>query len=117
MDGTPHRVVDSFANGVANGAKGLFDAVVNAAKGAGETVMKALDTPFSQVTGKEGPHRIIDRALDGATDAYTNFIDTGVIGTAKKVGEGLMKALDQPPEQIGIPPALGGLGKFQLFKK
>jgi hypothetical protein len=25
-----------------------------------------------------------------------------------------MKALDQPPEQIGIPPELG---KFQIFKR
>ena len=111
---TPHRVVDSIAEGIANGATGLISAGVNAVKGAAETVMKALDTPFTQVTGKEGPHRIIDRAADGAVDAGVNFVENGVIGTAKKVGEGVMKALDQPPEQIGIPPELG---KFQIFKR
>jgi len=111
---TPHRVVDSIANGVANGVTGLISAGANAVKGAAETVMKALDTPFTQVTGKEGPHRIIDRAADGAVDAAVNLIDAGAIGTAKKVGEGVMKALDQPPEQIGIPPELG---KFQIFKR
>lgn len=111
---TPHRVVDSIANGVANGATGLISAGANAVKGAAESVMKALDTPFTQVTGKEGPHRIIDRAADGAVDAAVNLIDAGAIGTAKKVGEGVMKALDQPPEQIGIPPELG---KFQIFKR
>lgn len=114
MDGTPHRVVDNIANGIADGAKGLIDAGVNAAKGAAEAVMKALDTPFTQVTGKEGPHRMLDRAADGAVDAGVNFIETAVIGTAEKVGEGLMKALDHPTEQVGIPPELG---KFQLFKK
>jgi hypothetical protein len=107
-------VVDSIAEGIANGATGLISAGVSAVKGAAETVMKALDTPFAQVTGKEGPHRIIDRAADGAVDAGVNFIEAGVIGTAKKVGEGAMKALDQPPEQIGIPP---DLGKLQIFKK
>jgi len=111
---TPHRVLDSVANGVANGATGLISSALGAVQSVGETVMKALDTPFTQVTGKEGPHRIIDRAADGAVDAGRNFIEVGVIGTAKKVGEGVMKALDQPPEQIGIPPELG---KFQIFKR
>lgn len=114
MDGTPHRVVDAIANGIADGVRGLLGAAVGAAQGAAETVMRALDTPFTQVTGKEGPHRVIDRAADGAADAGVNFIESGVIGTAKKVGEGIMKALDHPTEQVGIPPELG---KFQIFKR
>lgn len=117
MEGTPHRVIDGIANGIANGAKGLVDSAVNAVKGAGETVMKALDGPFASVTGKEGPHRIVDRAIDGALEAGVNLVDSGFIGSAQKAGEAIMKALDQPPEQIGIPPALGTLGKFKLFGK
>jgi hypothetical protein len=114
MDGTPHRVVDSIANGVANGVTGLINAAIGAVQGAGESVMKALDMPFTKVTGKEGPHRILDRAADGAVDAGRNFVEAGVIGTAKKAGEGIMHALDQPTEQIGIPPELG---KFQIFNR
>lgn len=97
---TPHRVVDGIANGIAAGARGLGDAAISAVKGAGKAVMGALDKPFTQITGKEGPHRIIDRVADGAVSAGTNFVDSGVIGTAKAAGEGLMKALDQPLEQV-----------------
>lgn len=111
---TPHRVVDSIADGIANGVKSLFDAGAGAVKNAGETIMAGLDKPFSAITGKEGPHRVVDRFADGALDTVTNFVDSGVIESAKKAGEAVMKALDQPPEQIGIPPDIERLG---LFKK
>lgn len=106
VEGTPHRVVDEIANGIAGGAKGLVDSAAGAVKGAGESVMRALDGPFTAITGKEGPHRIADRLADGAVDTAVNFIDQGIIGTAKKAGETVMRALDHLPEQTGIPPKL-----------
>lgn len=111
MEG-PHRSIDAIANGVADGVRGFMDAAAGAVKNAGKTLMGALDKPFAQVTGKEGPHRIIDRAADGVVDAGTNFIDQGVIGTAKKAGEGIMRALDQPIEQVG-----GVIEMPKLFKR
>lgn len=111
---TPHRVVDSIADGIVDGAKSLFDAGANALKGAGETIMGGLDKPFAAFTGKEGPHRIIDRFADGALDAVTNFVDSGIIESTKKAGEAVMRALDHPPEQIGIPP---DIETMRLFKR
>lgn len=111
---TPHRVLDSIADGVASGARSLFDAGLNALKGAGGTIMGGLDKPFAAITGKEGPHRIIDRLANGAADTAANVVDSGIIGSAQTAGEAIMKALDQPPEQIGIPPDIERLG---LFKK
>lgn len=111
MEG-PHRTVDAIANGVADGARGFIDSAAGAVKNAGKTLMTALDKPFAMVTGKEGPHRIIDRLADGAADAATNFYDNGVIGTAKKAGEGIMRALDQPIEQVG-----GAIEMPKLFKR
>lgn len=111
---TPHRVLDSIADGVASGAQGLFDAGVNALKGAGKSVMNALDKPFAAVTGKEGPHRIVDRFADGVANTAENVVDNGIIGSAEMAGEAIMKALDQPPEQIGIPP---DLETMRLWKK
>ena len=106
VEGTPHRVVDSVAKGIVGGAKGLVGSVASTIKGTGETVMRGLDEPFSAVTGKEGPHRIIDRLADGFIDAGVNFVDQGIIGTAEKVGETIMDALDHLPEQTGIPTRL-----------
>lgn len=111
---TPHRVVDSLANGVAGGAKSLVDAGLNALKGAGETIMGGLDKPFAAVTGKEGPHRIVDRLADGAAGTIQNVVDSGIIGSAQHAGETIMKALDHPPEQVGIPP---DIETMRLFKK
>ena len=111
---TPHRVVDSIADGIAEGAKSLVDSGLNAFRGAGETIMGGLDKPFAAITGKEGPHRILDRFADGALDTVTNFIDSGIIESAKKAGEAVMKALDHPPEQIGIPPDIDSM---RLFRK
>lgn len=111
---TPHRVVDSVADGIAGGAKGLIMAASSALKGAGGAIMSGLDKPFSAVTGKEGPHRMIDRLANGAVDTVTNFVDNGLIGGAQSAGESVMKALDQPPEQIGIPP---DIERMKLFGK
>lgn len=111
---TPHRVVDSIADGIADGIKGLFDAGASAAKSAGETIMGGLDKPFAAFTGKEGPHRIVDWFADGALDTVTGFVDNGVIAGAKNAGEAVMKALDHPPEQIGIPP---DIETMRLFRK
>lgn len=111
MEGTPHRVIGSIADGIADGARGLVDSAALAFKGAGESIMRAADGPFKAITGKEGPHRIIDRLADGVIDTSLNFIDAGIIGTAKKAGETVMRALDHLPEQTGIPPKLPTLRK------
>ena len=72
--------------------------------------MGALDRPCREIGGLEGPHRIIDRALDGSVDAAANFYSRGVIDSLKTVGEGISRGLDHPEEQVGIPPNLGGPG-------
>lgn len=96
----PHRVVDDVINGFANGAKGFVGGTAGAVKGAGKSIMGALDKGFTQVTGKVGPHRIIDRVADGIIDAGVNFTNQGLIGSAQIAGEAVMKALDQPVEQV-----------------
>jgi len=108
MEG-PHRVIGNILNGLANGINGLGNGVVGAIKGVGESLMSALDKPFTGVTGMQGPHRAIDKAAKGAIDAGVNFASQGVIGSAKTAGEGLMETLDHPLEQIGK-------GKFELPK-
>ena len=105
---TPHRVVDSIANGIANGAEGLINAGANALKDAGHAIMSGLDKPFTAVTKREGPHHIIGRAADGAVETVQRGVDEGIIGSAKRAGEGIMSALDHPPEQVGLPPDLEG---------
>jgi len=106
MEG-PHRVIGNIFNDLANGINGLGNGVVGAIEGLGESVMGALDKPFTGVTGMQGPHRAIDKAAKGAIDAGVNFASQGVIGSAKTAGDGLMKALDHPLEQVGK-------GKFEL---
>lgn len=97
----PHRVVDSVADGLVGGIDGFGNAIVGAVKGVGKAIMGGLDKPFATISGgREGPHRIADRLADGAVDGVTNFASTGVIGSVKKVGKGIMTALDHPLEQI-----------------
>jgi hypothetical protein len=108
MEG-PHRVIGNILDGLANGINGLGNGVVGAIEGVGESVMSALDKPFTGVTGMQGPHRAIDKAAKGAIDAGVNLASHGVIGSAKTAGEGLMEALDHPLEQVGK-------GKFELPK-
>ena len=115
MAETPHRVVDDIADGIAGGATRLVDSAASAVKGAGETLMRALDGPFTSITGKTGPHRMIDLALDGFIDAGTNVIDSGMIGSARIAGKGIMSALDLPSKEIGIPPEIDKMPLF--FKK
>lgn len=105
----PHRVIGDIVDGLVNGINGLGTGVVNAIKGVGESVMGGLDKPFTGVTGMQGPHRAIDKAAKGVIDAGSNFASQGIIGSAKTAGEGLMKALDHPLEQISK-------GKFELPK-
>jgi len=108
MEG-PHRVIGNILDGIANGINGLGNGIVGAVKSVGESLMGALDKPFTGVTGMQGPHRAIDKAAKGAIDAGVNFASQGVIGGAKTLGEGLMETLDHPLEQIGK-------GKFELPK-
>jgi hypothetical protein len=103
-----HRMIDKVADGVANGITGFVGTAAGAIKGLGKSVMTGLDKPFNEITGKEGPHRILDRAADGIVDAGVNFVDNGVVGTARTAGKGIMRALDQPLEQIK------GMGKFEM---
>ena len=112
----PHRVVDGIADGLVDAADGLGRSLTGAVQGAGEQIMSALDKPFTAVTNKEGPHRIIDRLADGAVDTVNNIASEGIIASAKKAGEAVMSALDQPVEQVGIPPKLEGPEIFGLGK-
>lgn len=96
----PHRVIDSIADGLADGAESLVRSVAGAVEGAGESIMRGLDKPFTDLTGKEGPHRIVDRAADGIIDAGVNFLNQGIVESAKKAGESVMHALDHPVEQV-----------------
>jgi hypothetical protein len=114
MDQTPHRVLDNICGGIVGAAEGLLRSGVNAVKGAGKEVIRALDTPVRDITGKEGPINMVDRVADGIVDAGENFVENGIVNTAKTAKEGVMRALDHPPEQIGFPPKLG---MPQLFKK
>jgi hypothetical protein len=101
FDMMPHRLVDSVADGIVNGINSFGNTAVSTVKGVGKTVMGGLDKPFGMISGgREGPHRIADRFADSAADAVTNFVSTGVAGSVKKIGEGAMRALDQPLEQI-----------------
>ena len=105
---TPHRIVDGAADGLAEGAKGLIGTIADGLKGAGESLMRALDGPPQQLLGREGPHRIMDRFndgfVDGARHAYKETVQALQI-----TGEGLQSALDHPPQNVGLPPDIGGM--------
>lgn len=110
----PHRMVDSMASGVINGVERFISSSANAIKGAGDTIVSGLDKPFKDITGKEGPIMILGILGDGFIGAGTNFVDNGIIGSVKIAGETVMKALDQPIEQLGLPT---DMGKLDLFKR
>jgi hypothetical protein len=114
MDGTPHRMVDNVCTGIVKSITGFLDSGANAIKNTGRSITQALDTPFEDITGKKGPIKMLDSVGDGIIDAGVNFVDSGIVGSARTAKEGFMKALDQPPEQIGFPP---NLGKLDIFKK
>ncbi len=99
MEG-PHRVIGNFLDGVANGVDSLGNGAVRTIEDAGEGVMSALDKPFTEVTGMQGPHRAVDRAAKGFLDATANLGSRGIVGSAKEAGEGIMRALDHPLEQL-----------------
>lgn len=103
----PHRVVGDALNGLANSVEGIGNSAVRTVEDVGESVMDALDKPFTEITGMEGPHRAVDKAAKGAIDAGVNFASRGIIGSVRSAGEGIMKALDHPLEQIGK-------GKFEF---
>ncbi len=105
----PHRIVGGVADGLANGVRGVGNGLVSSARGAGTQVMGALDKPFEMITHKEGPHRIIDRLVNGTLSAGVNVVDSGILGSLQTEGEAIMKAMDQPCEQTGLPPDLGSL--------
>lgn len=110
-----HRAVDNILDGFANGASGFVSSIANAVKGVGKSVMSGLDKPFTDLTGREGPHRILDRAADNLIDAGVNFLNDGVIGSAKIAGEGVMKAMDHPIEQV--EQGISKLPLPKLFRK
>ena len=116
-EGTPHRIVDSVLDSVANGAKGLVTGLSGAVMSAGEGIQSGLDQPWKSVGGPEQPLRVVDRLLDGAIHAGVNAVNQGVIETVKQGGEAVQGALDHPVDNFGIPPALGaGMGRFNLPK-
>lgn len=108
-----HRVIDSVMDGIADGATGLVSGAANAVRSTGGAVMKGLDKPFTELTGKEGPHRIFDRAANGLLNAVVNAANQGFIGSIRTAGKGIMSALDHPLEQIGK----GKMSLPKLFKK
>ena len=108
-----HNMVDSVLDGVANGVTGFVNSIAGGIEGAGESVMRGLDKPFTDITGRVGPHRMIDDAVDGVIDAGVNFVNQGLVGSARIAGKGVMHALDQPMEQLG----LGKLELPKLFRK
>lgn len=114
---TPHRVVDSIADGIANGAKGIISSVASSLKSAGSTIVDAIDKPFRSITGKEGPIMMVDRFANGAVDTATDFVDNGVIGGMQAAGETVMKAMDHPSEQLGIPPDIDKIGLLKEVRR
>lgn len=111
---TPHRVVDGILDGLADGAKSLVSSVKGGLQGVGEGLQRGLDTPFEASGGPEQPLRICDRILDGLTNGVAQAINEGAIGSLQTTGEGVARGLDQPVENFGVPPDLGGMGKFKL---
>lgn len=105
-----HRALDSVLDGIASGATGLVGSITGSIKGVGKSVVNGLDRPFEDITGKKGPINIADRAADGFLDAGMNFFNQGVVGSLKTAGKGVMRALDQPFEQLKG----GNLGKFEM---
>lgn len=101
----PHRMVDQVADGLANAAAGLVGGLGGAVKGVGKSVMSGLDQPLRAMDVTEGPHRVADPVLDGIVDAAMNFPNSGIIGSLKIVGKGIMRGLDQPVKQISAGPA------------
>ena len=113
----PHRIVGGVADGLASGVRGVGNGLVGSARGLGSQVMGALDKPFNMVTGKEGPHRILDRLVNGTLSAGVNVVDSGIMGSIQAEGEAIMHAMDQPCEQTGLPPDLGSLQLPRAFGK
>lgn len=113
----PHRVVGNVADSLASGVRGAGNGLVSTAKGLGAAVMGALDKPFEMVSGKQGPHRIVDRLVNGTVDAGVNAVDNGAMGSLQKMGAGIMHAMDQPVEEVGLPPDLGSGTTLKFFKK
>lgn len=107
----PGRQIDKVGDGITNGAKGAIGGVIGAVQGAGKAVMSGLDGPFRSLTGKEGPHRIVDRVADGLASATTNALNTGLIGSVQTLAHGVTKAIDQPFEQLSGPLELPKFGK------
>lgn len=110
MNQGPHRAIDSALDGLANGAKGVIGSIASGVKSAGEAVMTGLDGPIRDTLKTRGPHRVIDEVLDGQVEAVTNAWSNGAIGSLQMIGEGVMRGLDIPVEDIG------GIGGFQLPK-
>ncbi len=107
----PHRVIDGMLDKVASGATGLVNSVGGTIRSTGAQITDALDKPFEMV-GIQGPHHMVDRALNGMGGAITDFVDNGVIGSARAAGKGVMSALDHPIEQ------LSGVGAMKFkFRK
>lgn len=113
----PHRVVGNVLDGLASGVRGIGNGLVGSAKGMGGQVMSALDKPFAMVTGKEGPHRLLDRLVNGSVDAGVNAVDNGLMGSLQKEGEAIMRAMDHPSEQVGLPPDIASLHLPSLKKR
>jgi hypothetical protein len=95
-------MVDELLDGAADGVSGAIRTAANGVQQVGETIMSALDAPVKKVTNKAGPHRIIDEGLDGAVGAGVNAITNGGFGSARIMGEGISKALDNPANQLGL---------------
>ena len=107
----PGKQLDRIGDGLGSGVSSGFSGIVSALQSAGKAVMSGLDEPFQKVTGKQGPHRILDRAADGLASATTNAINTGIIGSAESLAHGLTNAIDQPFEELAGGLKLPKIGK------
>lgn len=115
-EGTPHGVAGSILDGLADGAKGLVSTITGGVQGVGNSLQSALDGPFKAVGGPEQPLRAVESLLDGIIGSAQNVINAGAVGSLQMAGRGIVKALDHPVEQFGVPPALlsgqGGMGRI-----
>ncbi|MFA5186422.1 MAG: hypothetical protein WC551_08105 [Patescibacteria group bacterium] len=59
----PHRII----------GKGALS-VINAAEGAGHSLMGALDSPLNSVKAPEGPHRVVNNVANLGAETVKNVV-------------------------------------------
>ncbi len=106
----PHRMVDGVVDSVAGGVKSAVSGAFSATTRVGEDIQRGLDTAPKSILGVESPTRVVGDVLDGVVGGVENAITMGVIESPRKVGKGIMNALDRPLKQLdsaGLSRILG----------